>query len=295
MPDDDPLGSSVTYADPTEGWTAHPVDGDPFAVPDSSSVPDSSVTRHRNPATAELISQNGGINSPGETPTPPPLPSSVRIAGHLAASPTADQNYTPKYLAARPQGSLSSYDPSLSERLQQGVSEAGQALGQPVEGAERMGGFARQAAEMAPVTGNILQGNEAMRSYNAGDPWGALLHGAMALPIPGAPQEGVVARKISPLGFYSHGADVAANLPQQRGTTQQLVAALQKGGVKPAELKAAGLDDLSDMPPTTSREELADFFHRTQPPLQETVLGGPSLSSANRLARARQLAMRPGG
>ena len=144
---------------------------------------------------------------------------------------------------------------------------------------------------MAPVTGNILQGNEAMRSYNAGDPWGALLHGAMALPIPGAPQEGAIARKISPLGFYSHGADVAANLPQQRGTTQQLVAALQKGGVKPAELKAAGLDDLSDMPPTTSREELADFFHRTQPPLQETVLGGPSLSSANRLARARQLAI----
>ena len=273
MPDDDPLGTDVTYADPPpdlDGWRAFPVDHDPFA---ERSGGDASQFGYPalNPATNGFASETNQFTAPGENPTP--VPSSVRIAGHLAASPDPGQNYTRKYLETRPQGSISSYDPSLSEGIQQGVSEQAQRWGVPVTGAERMGSTARTVAENAPISGNILQGNEAARSWQSGDPWGTILHGAMALPIPGANQEEAVARQVNPLGFFSHGAHVAANLPQQRGTTQQLVAALVKGGVKPAELKAAGLDDLTDMPPTTAREELADMFHRTQPQLQETRLG----------------------
>ena len=274
MPDDDPLGSSVTLADPADGWRAYPVDHDPFAE-GSSGNPNRDFGAQRSRAnSADLIAPNPA----GENPPPSQQPSSVRIAGHLAASPDPGQVYTPKYLAARPQGSISSYDPSLSEKIQQGVSETAQRAGVPVQGAERMGSTVQGAAEMAPGLGNILAGNEAARSWQSGDPWGTLMHGAMALPIPGASAEEGAARRISPLGLYSHGADVAANLPQKVGTTQQMVAALKAAGVKPVEMQAAGVQKLADTAPTLFPEKmqssaLENMFHQASPQLQETVLG----------------------
>ena len=52
-----------------------------------------------------------------------------------------------------------------------------------------------------------------------------------------------VPRELSPLGFYSHGAETAANLAQAKGAPDQMTAMLRKYGVKPDELYNAGIAD----------------------------------------------------
>jgi len=52
-----------------------------------------------------------------------------------------------------------------------------------------------------------------------------------------------VPRELSPLGFYSYGADTAANLAQVKGAPDQMTAMLRKYGVKPDELYNAGIAD----------------------------------------------------
>ena len=47
-------------------------------------------------------------------------------------------------------------------------------------------------------------------------------------------------RELSPLGFYSHGAETAAGLPQAKGAPDQMAAMLQKYGVRPDEMYATG-------------------------------------------------------
>ena len=221
-------------------WNAEPVDHDPFAGP------------------------------PADDNGPP------TIAGHVAATPDADTVMTPKYLEAHPQGTLAPYNPSWSEAIQQGTSEAAQSAGVPVEGAERIGGTLRAGAEMAPVSGNILQANEAYRAGQSGDPWSAALHTAMALPIPGAPaEEGVAARALSPSGFYSHGAEMAAALPQDTGTAGQFLAALRSKGVKSDELANTGLNAI---PADTkvNKADVAKSFTAAMPDIRETRLAEPS-------------------
>ena len=50
-------------------------------------------------------------------------------------------------------------------------------------------------------------------------------------------------RQLSPLGFYSHGAETAANLAQAKGTPDQMAAMLRKYGVKPDEFYNTGIAD----------------------------------------------------
>jgi len=52
-------------------------------------------------------------------------------------------------------------------------------------------------------------------------------------------------RELSPLGFYSHGAEMALGLPQAKGTPEQMSALLQKYGVKPEEMFTTGFADES--------------------------------------------------
>lgn len=47
----------------------------------------------------------------------------------------------------------------------------------------------------------------------------------------------------SDLGFYSHGSETAANLPQAKGPADQLIGMLRNQGVRPEELAHAGLID----------------------------------------------------
>ena len=74
------------------------------------------------------------------------------------------------------------------------------------------------------------------------------------------------------LGFYSHGAETAANLPQAKGTPQQFKSMLEKNGVKPAELE--GFDEAFAGRPSVTREELAQHFNERMPQVEEVVSGG---------------------
>ena len=79
------------------------------------------------------------------------------------------------------------------------------------------------------------------------------------------------ARELSPLGFYSHGADTAANLAQAKGTPEQFRSMLEKAGVKPVEME--GFDEAFASRPSVTREELAQHFNERRPQVEETVLG----------------------
>ena len=103
-----------------------------------------------------------------------------------------------------------------------------------------MRGLWNTAKSGATLPGDVATGKASMADpatqQRVGDMTGLVTLGAGAMPAEqGALNMG--ARNLNPLGFYSHGADVAANLPQKVGTTQQMVAALEKQGVKPIELE----------------------------------------------------------
>jgi hypothetical protein len=67
-----------------------------------------------------------------------------------------------------------------------------------------------------------------------------------------------VERELSPLGFYSHGAETAANLAQAKGTPDQMTAMLRKYGVKPEEMYATGFANESATAAARSKIE-AEF------------------------------------
>ena len=87
-------------------------------------------------------------------------------------------------------------------------------------------------------------------------------------------------RELSPLGYYSHAAEVAQGL-QPSGSASQLISALKNTqGVKPEELMNAGLIDAQgNVHPDwagrgkITREDLAGHLQSSMPQVQETVLG----------------------
>ena len=98
-------------------------------------------------------------------------------------------------------------------------------------------------------------------------------------------------RQLSPLGFYSYGAETAANLAQAKGTPQQFRSMLEKGGVKPVEME--GFNEAFANRPSVTRDELTQYFNERRPQVEETVLGGTVLGGkepfdAERLARLEQ-------
>lgn len=100
----------------------------------------------------------------------------------------------------------------------------------------------------------------------------------MAAPDPddgaGQPVDTTPPRQLTPLGLYSHAADVSSRLPQMRGTPQQFKAMLLKQGVKPDELKWSNYDKAHEGKKLITREELKQHFDQNLPRLQESVLGG---------------------
>jgi hypothetical protein len=97
-----------------------------------------------------------------------------------------------------------------------------------------------------------------------------------------AQKEAEKARKLTEQGLYSHAAEMVAQLPQAKGTPQQMEAMLRKYGVKPDELKHSGFTDAFGNRPSVTKDELAAHFENELPALQETMLGGEA-------SRLRQL------
>jgi hypothetical protein len=80
-------------------------------------------------------------------------------------------------------------------------------------------------------------------------------------------------RNISPLGLYSHGVESAHLLPMDKGTPQQIKAALEtKFAVKPTELE--GFDEAFAGKNVVTREEVVKFFEDNRPQVEEVQFGG---------------------
>jgi spore germination cell wall hydrolase CwlJ-like protein len=80
-----------------------------------------------------------------------------------------------------------------------------------------------------------------------------------------------IPRELSPLGFYSHGAEAARGLAQAKGTPQQYAAMLQKSGVKGPEIE--GFLNTFGGRPIVTQDEAAQYFKGAMPQIEETVLG----------------------
>lgn len=81
---------------------------------------------------------------------------------------------------------------------------------------------------------------------------------------------------VDSMGFYSPTEQVVMNLPQERGTAQQMLAQISKApGVKPVELRATGLEEYlkgKGNAPVT-RQEIQDFLRNNPVQVDEVVLG----------------------
>ena len=79
------------------------------------------------------------------------------------------------------------------------------------------------------------------------------------------------------MGMYSHAANVASQLPQERGSPEQFAGMLQNQGVRPTELEHSGFDQAFADRPQVTREQVAQHFHENMPHIEEKVnKHGPS-------------------
>jgi hypothetical protein len=85
-------------------------------------------------------------------------------------------------------------------------------------------------------------------------------------------------RDLSDVGLYSHGAEVAAGLPQAKGSPQQFKAMLKKAGVKDAEFENSGFDSAFADRPSVTKDEIVQHFSRSMPKVEERVLGGNDIA-----------------
>ena len=167
---------------------------------------------------------------------------------------------------------------NVSGPLQYMLGSAGQVFS-PLTGAAMSAG--QGATE---VTGNPEFGNRVEFLAGLADPThvGAIKNAtriahemtpfaAVASMAPKMAEASAPARELSPLGFYSHGAETAANLQQAKGTPQQYRSMLEKAGVKPAEME--GFDEAFADRPSVTRDEVAQHFKENMPQVEETVLG----------------------
>ena len=103
------------------------------------------------------------------------------------------------------------------------------------------------------------------------------IHEAYGMPMPqkyAAGGDVDAGRELNKFGLYSHAAEQAAALPQERGTPEQYRGMLLNRGVKPAELEWSGFDDAFANKPQVTRDELAEHFRTNMPDLYETQYGG---------------------
>jgi hypothetical protein len=77
------------------------------------------------------------------------------------------------------------------------------------------------------------------------------------------------ARKLNDMGMYSAAAEAARNLPQERGTLQQMLATMK--GVKPDEIDWSGVQQKFAGQKTVTRDELAQHFENNMPPVQDNI------------------------
>lgn len=111
------------------------------------------------------------------------------------------------------------------------------------------------------IAGNITMGAGAFER-----PAGALAAGA-SRPVAETP------RVTNPIGMHSEAAEVVRNLPQQKGTIEQMLAMIRQK-VNPEEIHWSGVQQAFQPGQKVTAEELASHFESKLPQVQETVYGG---------------------
>jgi hypothetical protein len=101
-----------------------------------------------------------------------------------------------------------------------------------------------------------------------------------------------IPRELSPLGFYSHGAEAARGLAQAKGTPEQFAAMLQKSGVKGPEME--GFLKTFGGRPIVTQEEVAQHFQDTMPQIEERVLRDRKFRDVNEAQAAVDAALERG-
>jgi hypothetical protein len=102
---------------------------------------------------------------------------------------------------------------------------------------------------------------------------------------------GVPSRDIDDLGFYSQALESARTLPQATGTPEQMLAQIEKGGTKEAEIRATDLDKfLFGEPLAQQRRQLVDL--RTEANALRSEMGqkDPEITPARRAEIEAELA-----
>jgi len=74
-------------------------------------------------------------------------------------------------------------------------------------------------------------------------------------------------------GFYSHAEYAAQNLPQAKGSPEQMRAMLVKAGVKPDEMKWTQLDNWMQTQPVVTRDAMVNHLRQNRVQVGETQLG----------------------
>jgi len=144
-----------------------------------------------------------------------------------------------------------------------GMKRAGEYFYDTMSGRKEMDPTSPEAVEAAS---NIA----GMTTLGAGAfdrPAGAISMGANL----GQDAQEAYQRVLNAQGLYSHAAEAAANLPQAKGSYEQMMAMLQRAGVKPEELHWSGAQQFAGQPVT--REQLVQHFEQGVPKIEETVLG----------------------
>lgn len=90
-------------------------------------------------------------------------------------------------------------------------------------------------------------------------------------------------RVVAPSGLYSHAAEVAGQLQQNKGSAEQMIGMMTNAGVKPAELEHAGMiTPEGNVHPdwagrTVTRDELHKHLTDSMPKVEEKVKGANNL------------------
>jgi hypothetical protein len=99
-----------------------------------------------------------------------------------------------------------------------------------------------------------------------------------------------IVRKLNPMGFFSRAAEAANEIPQAKGTGEQMRAMLLKQGVKPDELKWTGFDEWAKGKKSVTRDEITEYLRRNEVQLGEKTLGADPAITEKVAARNSRLA-----
>ncbi len=129
-------------------------------------------------------------------------------------------------------------------------------------------GAPRDVAPIAERTGKAIAENapDATQLNSLGGPKAKTSLGSLFADIPDEPPHDT-----DPLGYYSAALEAANSLKQAKGTPEQMLAQLRKGGAKDAEIATTGLDQFLADKKSVTKQDIATFLEENRVGLKEVT------------------------